>query len=208
MGKSASEEATTEEIMGATFRALANNGYPTTTIADIAEEFDKSKSLLYYHYENKEKLLEDFLRHILSQIENDIAEIDAENPIDRLQAVLDQILPRNPAEEELQSRRVILEIRSQAPYHEAYQEQFDRSDKIWLSALTAAIEDGVEQSIFTDVNPRKTAELIYATAYGIIMRSVSFSEVSMMEEGRNMLDAYIMTHLTLESSPVSESAPT
>lgn len=53
-----------EDIMGATFRALCEHGYADLTMRDIAEESDRSKAALHYHYDDKEGLLVAFLDHL------------------------------------------------------------------------------------------------------------------------------------------------
>lgn len=68
---------TREAIVRATYRALCANGYADTTISAIAAEFEKSKSLLYYHYDGKDDLLEEFLRFVLDQLESELAATDA-----------------------------------------------------------------------------------------------------------------------------------
>ena len=42
-----------KEIMEATYEALCKHGYAELSIEKIADEFDKGKSLIYYHYDDK-----------------------------------------------------------------------------------------------------------------------------------------------------------
>ncbi len=43
--------------MEATYRALCANGFASLTMQDIADEAEKSTSLLHYHYDTKRDLL-------------------------------------------------------------------------------------------------------------------------------------------------------
>ena len=48
-GSEESRPDSTDDIMSATFRALSKHGYASLSMQDIADEFDKSRSLLHYH---------------------------------------------------------------------------------------------------------------------------------------------------------------
>ncbi len=61
------EEGTRAEIMDATYEALRKHGYAELTIQTIADEFPKSKSLLYYHYDAKDDLLVDFVDWLVEE---------------------------------------------------------------------------------------------------------------------------------------------
>lgn len=188
-------EDTVEAIMEATYRALCTHGYPATSISKIADEFAKSKSLLYYHYEDKEDLLEDFLQYLLDRFEAELTAIETEEPTARLHAVLDRLIPTDLDTDGLRFRRALLEIRSQAPYHDAYHEQFERSDELVLETLVDTIEAGIEDGSFRAVNSQETAEFLYSTAYGAIERGVTLEDMSILERGRTSIDAYIETQL-------------
>lgn len=183
------------EIMEATYRALCEYGYAGTSISRIADEFDKSQSLLYYHYENKEDLLEDFLVFLLDEFEAEVASIGETEPTERLAAVLDLLVPKDIDDEEMHFRRAVLEIRSQAPYHETYRKQIERSDDLILDEIIDAIEVGIDNGAFRSVNARKEAEFIYSTAYGAIERGVTLDDKSVLTDGRRAIDDYVDTQL-------------
>jgi AcrR family transcriptional regulator len=65
---------TREAIMQATYRALRAHGYARLTIQRIGDEFPKSKSLLYHHYDGKDDLLLEFLSYMLDWRESLCAE--------------------------------------------------------------------------------------------------------------------------------------
>ena len=183
------------EIMEATYRALCEHGYAATSISKIADEFSKSKSLLYYHYEDKEDLLEDFLGFLLDEFETKVASIEEKEPRERLVAVIDLLVPSNVNEEDMHFRRAVLEIRAQAPYHETYQKQIERSDDLILGEIIDAIELGIDSGAFRSVNARKVAEFIYSTAYGAIERGVTLDDKSVLTDGRQAIDDYVDSQL-------------
>ena len=93
MSESSGDGETTDEIMFATYRALFQHGYSATTISSIADEFDKSRSLICYHYEDKAELPGDFLKYLLDELGSDLAASDGENPKSHLLEIVDLLLP-------------------------------------------------------------------------------------------------------------------
>ncbi|WP_144427216.1 TetR/AcrR family transcriptional regulator [Halolamina pelagica] len=91
----ANPETTRESIMRATYLALCEHGYAGLTIQRIGECFEKSKSLLYHHYDDKDELLLAFLQFMLEEHESSVPETDDDGPRERLGAVVDAMLPPN-----------------------------------------------------------------------------------------------------------------
>jgi AcrR family transcriptional regulator len=195
MSDSSDPENVNEEIMEATYHALSKHGYPNTSISMIADEFEKSRSLLYYHYEDKEDLLEDFLTYLLDQLEADLDEIDTDDPEEHLFEVVDRLLPEAVDDETFRFRRAILEIRSQAPYHETYHDQFERSDELFMTELVDTIERGIEEGQFRAVNSNEVADFIYSAAYGALERGVTLEDPEVIERNRAQIDDYIESQL-------------
>lgn len=184
-----------EAIMQATYRALGKHGYPATSINRIADEFEKSKSLLYYHYEDKEDLFEDFLRYLLDRYETKLKADTDEEPRDHLVDIVDRMIPPDMDDEELRFRRAILEMRSQAPYNEVYHEQFKRSDDLALSELATTIERGIESGAFRAVNSKETADFIYSMVYGALERGVTLDDPEVIRRSRDAIVNYIESQL-------------
>ncbi|MFB6242983.1 MAG: TetR/AcrR family transcriptional regulator [Halobaculum sp.] len=177
-------------IMHATYRALCANGYAETTISAIAEEFEKSKSLLYYHYDDKEALLNDFLLFMLDELESELGG-EEDDPRERLWGVIDMLLPPESDEEAIQFRRALLEARANAPHSATYHEQFARSDELILDRLTEAIQYGVDRGAFHAVDTRETAEFLYSTAYGGLERGVTLDDDEPIRRTRDAVASYL-----------------
>ncbi|MFB6147843.1 MAG: TetR/AcrR family transcriptional regulator, partial [Candidatus Nanohaloarchaea archaeon] len=80
---------TSEEIMEAAFRALSEHGYAELSIQRIADESGRTKSAIYYHYDDKEELLEELLEHIRQQIEKGQPSLDGLEPREKLDRQLE-----------------------------------------------------------------------------------------------------------------------
>jgi AcrR family transcriptional regulator len=180
-------DETTAAIMEAVYRALSHNGYPATTMSEIAAEFEKSKSLLYYHYESKEEILNDFFAHLCERLEATLVEDPYDDPHEQLLALIDRLLPAEMDDESLRFRRAFFEIRSQAPHNQSYHEQIERSDEIILEALTETVRRGVDEGRFADVDPEREGELLFSTIYGIMERGVTLEDRALIERNKETL---------------------
>ena len=65
--KSETDERLNEEIMEATARAIVAHGIAELTVRDIGAELDRSRSLINYHYNSKEELLETFVEYTVDR---------------------------------------------------------------------------------------------------------------------------------------------
>ena len=173
VGRAMAEAAETREaIMEATFEALVRHGYADLTIQTIADEFEKSKSLLYYHYDTKEDLLVDFLRYVTDGFAKEVEPLPDGDPEAHLQAIIDLLVPRELDDMEQGRRTAVLELRLQAPYHEAYAERFAALDAELERRFRTVLEQGVEDGVF-DVDPATGAHLLTTLANGEMLRVVT-----------------------------------
>lgn len=161
-------------IMEATFEALSKHGYADLTIQNIADEFEKSKSLLYYHYETKDALLGDFLDFVLDEFAAEVEAGEEEDPLDRLWNVLELLLPPDLHEDEeaRQLRTALFELRMQAPYDGTYADRFAATDERLAGTFESILAQGVETGAF-DVDPETGAELLLDVVTGATLRTVT-----------------------------------
>jgi AcrR family transcriptional regulator len=185
-------------IRDATYRALCRHGYHDTTIQHIADEFEKSKSLLYYHYENKQELLTDFLRHMLDDLADDLA-VEGADPYDDLLTLVDRLVPVPMDDEDARFRRVVLEIRAAAPHDEAHRELVRRSDTIIRSAFADVIRRGVDEGQFDPaVDPEEAAEFVHTALLGTMIRGVSLDDPETVARTRSTLVTYLDRYLLVD----------
>lgn len=59
------EEARRKQLVEVAIETIANEGFMNTTLADIARRADISKGVISYHFENKDKLIEEVIRTLL-----------------------------------------------------------------------------------------------------------------------------------------------
>jgi AcrR family transcriptional regulator len=182
-----------DDIMRATWHALCDTGYAELTMQAIADESDKSKAALHYHYDSKQDLLESFLDHITDRFLTRVREAEADaadDPEARLTAVLDAALSP-PETDELQNlQTALLELKAQAPHEPAYRERLVEADEQFRTLLADVLTDGVESGVFrSDIDPERTALTVATFFDGGQLRQVAHGEDC--STSRTRLNAYL-----------------
>ena len=163
---------TEKEIMEATYRAFCRHGYADLSIQKIADEFEKGKSLIYYHFDDKEDLMLSFLDHMMEKA--DIEE-RKENPGEEIDHIIEKALGIED-EEQWRFQKAFQEFRIQAQHNEKFQEKFRQADEIFLEKVTAVMQEaGAEK-------PETAAEIFISMIEGTISRKVSTGDRKGLEK--------------------------
>ena len=179
-----------EEIMEATYRALVKHGYSDLTVQAISDEFDKSKSLLYYHYECKEDLLADFLEYALQRFRRDV-ELEVEGPKAQLHELVDRLVPPELEDDSYQVQIALLELRSEAPHNERVREQYTRVDSILKDVIEGIVRRGIDEGVFADLDPEAEAEILVSLLFGVRTRRLTTDQNLPISDTRNALETYL-----------------
>ncbi|ELZ94212.1 DNA binding protein [Haloferax mucosum ATCC BAA-1512] len=170
-GRSETEQA----IMDATLRALVKHGYADLSIKNIGTEFEKSTSLLYYHYENKDELLLAFIDYVIDLFVENI-DPEAEDPEAELREFVEYVLAsedetgdcedtvhRIPFREGPRAfQRVIFELRTQTTHNDAYRRKFRRMESHVIDTIATLIEREMEMGRYRELNAEMMAENLMA----------------------------------------------
>lgn len=131
--------------------------YPGLSIQKIANEFEKSKSLLYHHYDSKEDLLLDFLDHQLEAF-REKAEEDSEEDVK--EALMEKAFM---AFDEETGMKGLVEIRTEGLRDERFRERFQEFSKAYREKLEELIEEGQKEGISKeDVDAEKVSKFVDA----------------------------------------------
>jgi len=188
---------TREAIMAATFQALSRHGYADLTIQRIGDEFEKSKSLLYHHYDGKDELLLDFLEFMLDRFEETVPPEDPDGAGDHLDTILDHVLLEA---DDGDFFGAMVELRAQAAHDQAYRDHFTRSDAHHREGLADLIRSGIDEGVFRAVDPEATATFIHTAVLGSMVQRAT-AEGPVGRTIRDELDAYLRSELLVERSP-------
>lgn len=154
-----------EEMMRATYRALCSNGFANLTMQDIADEMGKSRTLLHYHYDTKDELLEAYLDRMIGWLRDRLAASETEHPVDRLAEFI-EFFVIEPGTEPQSFARAILEMRLQAIHNDTFSEKLTVHYRENVAAVVDILADGIEAEVFTDIDPAAIGEAIYTAMVG------------------------------------------
>jgi len=181
---------TREEIMGAVYRALCTHGYANLTIQLIADEFAKSKSLLYHHYDGKDDLLLDFLEFMLERFEERIPFPEGEDVAAHLDTFVDRMLVTPMPEDYREFSQAMVELRAQAAHDDEYRDYFTRSDRLFRRQIARILRAGIDRGAVRDVDPDRTAATIHALIIGAMTQRVTTDDETTADV-RAELDRYL-----------------
>ncbi|WP_049987381.1 TetR/AcrR family transcriptional regulator [Halobellus rufus] len=185
-------EGTREEILAATYRALDKYGYSDLTIQRIGDEFDKSTSLLYYHYENKDELVIETLEYLLDAFETEFTESDVTDPRERLEEFLAQTFATLT---ESTRPRTLLELRARAAHDERYRRHFERSDQVFKDYLSELLNAGVESGTFRDLDPQAVSTTILLFLDGALLRCAVNPNEAWKNQAQTEIETYLKTRV-------------
>ncbi|MFD1688159.1 TetR family transcriptional regulator C-terminal domain-containing protein [Halolamina salifodinae] len=185
-----------EGIMRATSRALRDHGYADLTIKRIAEEYGKSTAAIHYHYDTKDDLLAAYLDHLIDQFASSVREVETTDPAERMDLLLDKLLVDVAEYRELLV--AMLEMRSQAPYKEAFRERFRQNDEYLRYMLKAVINHGIDEGVFRDVDADHAARALMTIVDGARTRAVVLDDGEALETARQTADEYVETVLVAD----------
>lgn len=197
-----SHNPTKQEIMEATYQALSEHGYGNLTIQAIADEFDNSKSLLYYHYDGKDDLLLDFLDHALHQFLEEVRVQD--RPKKRLRTLIDNLVPETLDDESYRVQLAMFELRVNAPHDHRCRQQYLDVDRELKEFIRETIQQGVESGAFVAVDPAVEAERFLSLLTGVRTRRLTTYDEFPLETARNALLSEI-NHIATDTNPPSDS---
>jgi AcrR family transcriptional regulator len=198
-------EDTREDIMGATYCALCKHGYAELTMQDIADETDRSKATLHYHYDTKEDLLLAFLEYLYASFERRLDDLDATDPAAGFLELVDEALyPPDPDNyRELQT--ALLEVKAQAPYDDAYQERLAEFDALLRERFASVLAEGIDRGVFVDdADPERDASFLVTVVDGAHLRRVAAGEP--IDAARRRLLEYAEKNLLADDAELPSGA--
>lgn len=196
-----------DDIVDATYCALCKHGYAEMTMQNIADECDKSKAALHYHFDSKQALLETFLDALLDNFEDNIADLDGDDPVERLFHLVEYVLTP-PADDDgtpdAEFKTAILELKAQAPYESVYRKRLTAFDEYLCARIETLVADGIDEGlIVAERDPEDVATFIKTYLTGAQTRFVATG--APFEESHRLLVEYIRTELLVDGVNVDVS---
>jgi AcrR family transcriptional regulator len=181
--------------MEATYRALLEHGYADLSISRIADELEKSKAAIYYHYDTKDDLLVAFLAFAADRFEERVHTETGDDPAADLEHVVEKLLPLQPDEEQRQLQAVLVGLRSQAVTNETFREQFTQIDERLAATIRGIVDRGIDEGTFRDIDSSRVAEHVLATINGAMYGRATTERQSAAAAARVSLASYVDAEL-------------
>ena len=173
-----------EEIMEATYKALSRHGYADLTIEKIAEESEKGKSNIYYHFDDKKALILDFLDYMKDNLREGFECLNGGEPEGNFDELLDMMLGVED-EEMWDFHRALIEIQGRAQYDEEFEQKFRELDEIAVRKFTEVLRD-------LDVkDPRQSAEFTVSAVQGALSQSMVREDKQKLQQVKEKLKEII-----------------
>lgn len=171
------------QIMDATYKALSKHGYADLSIEKIAEEFEKGKSLIYYHYSDKQELMVSFLDFMVEKMEEETGKFEDLEPEEKLDKMLEEGLAIDDPEMK-EFRKAMMEMQAQTPHNPEFAEKFQQINDLLQKRFEKVLkENNVEK-------PEIKTEIIISTIEGLSNRSISQENTKNLEKMKEEIKRY------------------
>lgn len=178
--------------MDATYSALCKHGYADLSIQKIADEFDKGKSLIYYHFDDKEDLMLTFMDYMAEYIEQRNSELENVPADERLDEFLNMALGMQE-DSQWEFQKALLEMRAQAPYNESFAEKFREIDDMILDNMADIVQQlGVQR-------PEEVSDILVSSIEGAMNRKVALDDREGLNNLKNSIKEIARVHIVEEN---------
>lgn len=188
---------TPTEILKATCRVLAREGYPGLTTQKIAEECEMSQGVVHYHYNTKEELFLAVIDQLSQQRTASLERLPEGDVLDRLDVFFDCVL-EGLDDSGYRPAVVELAIHAQASHNATVQSQLSEGSGRRSELLTGIIEDGIDRKIFRPVDTERTVAAVLSMVDGARFRAAAFDCETSVSHVRETLDRFVHAELLME----------
>ena len=195
---------TRTQLLEATQQALCKHGFADLTMQAIADESDKSKAALHYHFDTKEELLAETLAYLLASFLEEVDMDSEDDPESRLRALVEAMLfgPNGrdgDSSGHWEFHTALLEVQSHAPHDDTYKAQFTNNYNHVRDLFTDIIEDGIDQGVFECDDPEGTAAHIMAAIKGARVNQVASEREDIAATVHDALLAQVIDPMLVDS---------
>ena len=198
-GRTASRERRRGQLIAATMKCIARKGMSSTSIGDVAKEAGLSQGIVNLHFESKDNLLTETLRHLANDYKtrfNKALESSGPDAAAKLLAVME--LDLRPSVIDRQKIAVWFafwgEVKSRPTYRRICNEQDRYYDEVVATLCSEIIADGN----YKDVNAASVATALTSMTNGMwlsyLLSPRSFDRDQAMRAITDLLRRYFPQH--------------
>ena len=189
------------EILDVAERLFCTNGYDNTSTNDILAEIGIARGTLYYHFKNKEDILDAMIDRTLDGIIRKAENIALDESVPVLERLTKTVLAANV---DTKTGNMILE-QVHKPQNALMHAKMQEKLLSQLVPLFAKIvEDGISRKLMQTDYPEETMQMLLLYANTVFDESIEYSE----EEKKRMVLAFIHNAevlLHMEKGSMSEA---
>jgi len=162
---------TREKILETATRLFSTQGYSNTSLSQVAKEAQVSKALIFWHFENKEKLFRAALQRTFEPyIINVVDDLEGLSEIDQIKRLIDQYYAF--VSENIYSVKFVVSLILRDEKHpDDFLGHVNELHRVYRNLLADIIENGRQKGVFRPtVNPILDAGLIITALHGILVQ--------------------------------------
>lgn len=173
-----------DKILDTATRLFSVQGYGSTSLSQVAKEARVSKALIFWHFENKERLFQSALQRSLEPyFVNVVGQLEGLDEAGQIHRLID--LFYEFGRDHMQSIRFVLSlILREEKQPDDPVARVGELFRIFRNLLNDILESGRQSGVFRpDVDPSAEASLIMSTLAGALVQRFIGSEFSGESEG-------------------------
>lgn len=165
-----------EALMNAALDLFAERDYASVSMQDLARHAGVTYSLVYYHFESKEKLFHRALANLIEQTVESYSHLRLRytEPVELLEAWFDYNIELSAPLRKM----VKILFDYSGPHHRApsVEQELRRFYDFEREVISSAVALGVKQGIFAEVDPGRVASVVSTHIDGIFLDSIMRGE--------------------------------
>lgn len=190
-------EVRRQQILEATARLIAQRGFHSVRVADIAEVCDTSPATLHYHFSSKDDALRSALSFYSERLHQRLAEEFAtvSTPVAKLRRLIEVQLPASAADVEEWS--VWVQSWNEAMFQPSLREPQLHAYSRWRDVVVGLVRECQADGLAPDADPETLATRFTALVDGLAIQLLTGTAHMTVDRMREMLLDAFEPHLTL-----------
>ena len=178
---------TREKILETAMRLFSGQGYGNTSLSQVAKEAQVSKALIFWHFENKEKLFRSALQRTLEPyVVNVLDDLEGLSEVDQVKRLIDQYYKF--VSENIYSVKFVLSLILREEKHpDDVVGHMGELQRVFRDLLADILESGRQKGVLrSNLNPPLDAGLIMSALHGILVQG--FMQADLAEKPERLLE--------------------
>jgi len=162
---------TREKILATATRLFSAQGYANTSLSQVAKEAQVSKALIFWHFENKEKLFRTALQRTLEPyFINVVDDLEGLSAVDQIKRLIDEYYAF--VSKNIYSVKFFLSLILREEKHpDDVIGHMNELQQVYRNLLADILDSGRQKGVFrAKIDPRMDAALIMTALHGILVQ--------------------------------------